>query len=250
MAELALAVAVLSALPAAAGPGERPVVVELYTSQGCSSCPPADALLAKLAQQPGVLAMSFPVTYWDMLGWKDTLATDANTERQKAYAHVMGHGAVYTPQMIVDGVSDVVGSREGEVESTIAAHARENATDNADNVAVTLSETPQTLHIAIGGSNARDAGSVATVWLFHLRGAVKVAIGAGENEGRSVTYRNVVGDLRAVGQWNGEPVSIDLPRSAMEGLPHDAIAVVVQHGSYGHVAGAAMLSHPDFYAVQ
>src|ERR1700686_693384 len=94
-----------------AGP-KRQGVLELFTSQGCSSCPPADALLGRLADRKDVLALSLPVTYWDMLGWKDTLASEANTRRQKAYAEAMGRGGIYTPQMIVDGVSDVVGSRE------------------------------------------------------------------------------------------------------------------------------------------
>ena len=93
---------------AMAGDTPRPIVVELYTSQGCSSCPPADALLGRLAQRSDVLAMSLPITYWDMLGWKDTLATPANTARQKAYAKTMGRGGIYTPQIIVDGLTDVV----------------------------------------------------------------------------------------------------------------------------------------------
>src|SRR6516164_1490225 len=109
----------LSGQAASAGPS-RPVVVELYTSQGCNTCPPADALLGHLAQRSDLIALSLPITYWDMLGWKDTLASDANTRRQKAYAQYMGRGGVYTPQIIVDGVSDVVGSREGDVDAAIA----------------------------------------------------------------------------------------------------------------------------------
>jgi hypothetical protein len=88
------------------------------------------------------------------------------------------------------------------------------------------------------------------VWLFHLRGQATVAIGGGENDGRTMTYRNVVGDLKAVGQWKGEALSIELPRSEMEGLPHDAVAVVVQHGGYGHIVGSAILNHPDFAPVE
>src|SRR6185436_15639063 len=88
----------------------RPIVVELFTSQGCASCPPADALLGKLAKRGDVIALSLPVTYWDMLGWKDTLASEVFTKRQKAYAAMMGHGGVYTPQVVIDGVVDVVGS--------------------------------------------------------------------------------------------------------------------------------------------
>lgn len=277
---LALAgIFVLAGTAAQAG-GTRPVVVELYTSQGCNSCPPADLFLGKLAQRPDVIALTFPVTYWDMLGWKDTLANEANTRRQKAYAAQMGHGGVYTPQIIIDGVHDIVGSRVASVEAAIEARAQaiDASIAIADargaegsvtasrvastyepaamapppmsqhridpNVAVSLNESPQELHISIG---AGDGTHNATVWMVHLRSAVNVAIKAGENEGRSITYHNVVGDLRAVGVWKGESLSLTLPRSAMAGLPHDGVAVLVQQGGYGHVIGASYLAHPEFY---
>jgi hypothetical protein len=230
-----------------AGSVKQPVVVELYTSQGCSSCPPADALLSKLTKRPDVIAMSLPVTYWDMLGWKDMLASEANTRRQKAYAAAMGHGAVYTPQIIVDGVTDVVGSREAAVQAAIEANTRDG---EGDDIPVSLHETKQELQIGIGASPDRSTKTPATVWLFHLRGQVTVAIGGGENDGRTMIYRNIVGDLKAVGQWKGEALSIELPRSELEGLPHDAVAVVVQHGGYGHIAGSAVLNHPDFAPVE
>jgi hypothetical protein len=232
------------AMAAEAGPGRRPVVVELYTSQGCASCVPADALLAKLTKRPDVIPMSLSVTYWDMLGWKDTLASENYTRRQKAYAQAMGHGAVYTPQIIVDGTSDIVGSREQAVESAIDSHARWT---DGDDVPVSLHETADELRIAIGAATDRSVKTPATVWMFHLKSAATVAIGGGENDGHTMTYHNVVGDLKAVGQWKGEPLAIDLPRSSMEGLPHDGVVVVVQSGGgYGKVVGAAMLSHPAF----
>jgi len=230
----------LCAGPSWAGQLKRPVVVELFTSQGCASCVPADALLAKLTKRPDVLPLSLSVTYWDMLGWKDTLASEANTRRQKAYASVMGRSAVYTPQMIVDGTDDVVGSREPQVLAAIDKRAHDG-----DDISVALHETKDELHIGLGASSDKSA-QPATVWLFHMKGQATVAIGGGENDGRTMTYHNVVGDLRAVGQWKGDALSIDLPRSALEGLPHDSVAVVVQRGGYGHVVGAAMLPHPDF----
>ena len=303
---LLLVAGAVSLAPAEAGGVRRPVVVELFTSQGCSSCPPADELLGRLADRRGVLAISLPITYWDMLGWKDTLATSANTHRQKAYAAAMGHGGVYTPQMIVDGVTDVVGSREGDVEAAIAkrqaeievsqarrealaaAHeaelaAREAALAQAEAyrqsaraeviaaheqlvaarratlaaahegksgstlaVPVSISETPSAMHIAVGSTDEKPSDS-ATVWLFHLRNAVTVNIGSGENEGRTMTYRNVVADLRSVGHWNGDAVAFDLPRAGFPvSVPHDALAVVVQQGGYGRVVGATLLSHPDY----
>jgi hypothetical protein len=273
----------LAALCAAGGAqaGGRPVVVELYTSQGCSSCPPADALLGRLAQQPGVIAISLPITYWDMLGWKDTLASEANTRRQKAYAAAMGHGGVYTPQIVVDGVTDVVGSRAAQVEAAIAERraqltgvAREAARVEADSeraaeaaraapgalsipampapppgwdpiVPVSLRETPQEMRIDIG---AVPGAHNATVWLFQLRSAVSVTIPTGENAGRTITYHNVAGDLRAVGVYHGRALSLTLPKKT--GVQHDGVAVVVQQGGYGHVIGAALISRPNYYAEQ
>ncbi len=216
----------------------RPVVVELYTSQGCSSCPPADALLGKLVERKDVIALSLPITYWDMLGWKDTLASDDNTRRQKAYAQVMGHGGVYTPQMIVDGVNDIVGSREAAVDSAIDARAAD-----LRNVPVTLSATPHELRVSIGpGTTAGgERNDDATIWLFDVLAKATVAIHAGENEGRSMTYRNIVRDVRAVGMWKGQPVSLDLPRPDLMKEPHDAIVVVVQEDGYGRILGAAEL---------
>ncbi|HSZ75647.1 MAG TPA: DUF1223 domain-containing protein, partial [Rhizomicrobium sp.] len=117
---LGLALAFCATAAFAGGASDkRPLVVELYTSQGCSSCPPADVLLGQLSTKPDLLAISLPITYWDMLGWKDTLASEDNTRRQKAYAIALGHSGVYTPQVIVDGVTDVVGSREDSVKRDI-----------------------------------------------------------------------------------------------------------------------------------
>jgi hypothetical protein len=299
----ALGTLALACSPALAGSAQRPVVVELFTSQGCSSCPPADALLGRLSARHGVLAMSLPISYWDMLGWKDTLATEANTKRQKAYAAAMGRGGVYTPQIIVDGVTDVVGSRGGDVEAAIArrsadieiaqarleaaaaateatiaaqdahvaqasvvngaAHAQAIAAHEAlvdarkevararnsvravFSVPVTVRESQDAMHISVGGSGY-ESGDKATVWLFHLRNEVTVGINSGENSGRTMTYHNVVGDLRSVGEWRGDVASFDVARSSLAGLPHDAVAVVVQEGGYGRVVGATLISHPDY----
>jgi hypothetical protein len=234
-----MALALGSCAPSQAGPIKRPVVVELYTSQGCSSCLPADALLGQFAtSRHDVLAMSLPITYWDMLGWKDTLASDANTRRQKSYADTMKRGGVYTPQMIVDGVDDLVGSREPAIEAAIAAREAD-----MDSVPVTLSATPKEIRVVVGaGHGAQDA----TIWLFHILDKSAVSIGAGENQGQKVTYRNVVRDVRAVGLWKGQQVALDLPRADMASPPHDAIAVVVQQGGYGRIIGAAMIGKPDY----
>jgi hypothetical protein len=279
-AAAAIAVVVLAGAIAQAG-GPRPILVELYTSQGCSSCPPADALLGKLAQRKGVIALSFPITYWDMLGWKDTLASEANTRRQKAYAAAMGHGGVYTPQIVIDGLKDVVGSRSDEVEDAIdeAADARDEAysdeedrseielpagltsvaavahgrpSGNAWSVAVDLKPAAQKLHVAISGAPeaAAKAKLDATIWLFRIRSSATVRIAAGENSGRTATYRNVVNDIADVGHWRGRAVVLDLPRASAKTPPHDGLVVVVQQGGNGRVLGTAFLGQATYYAQQ
>jgi hypothetical protein len=236
-------------------------VVELFTSQGCSSCPPADVLLAKLSQRKDVIALSLPITYWDMLGWKDTLAGEANTRRQKAYAKIMGHGGVYTPQMIIDGMDDVVGSRETAVNTAITARhtftmaqqarsLKQTINDRAKllDIPVLLTATPREVHVEVG--HARDrAGHDATVWMFRVLSQATVKIDGGENNGRTITYRNVVRDVKAVGMWKGDSLAFDLPRG--DSAPaHDAVAVVVQQGGYGRVIGAAFIGHPNYHAEQ
>ena len=245
------ALAVLAGAATSAFAGEtRPIVVELYTSQSCSSCPPADAFLAKLTKRKGLIALSLPITYWDMLGWKDTLASEADTRRQKAFAAAMGHGGIYTPQIVVDGVKDVVGSREDDVEAAIDAAAL--AENLSWSVGIDLSRTSQSLRVAI----AAAPGAVpknkldATIWMFRLRSAVTVRIGAGENSGRTMTYRNVVSDIKELGRWNGRAVSLDLPPVGSKAPPHDGVVVVLQQGSYGRVLGAAYLGHAEYYAQQ
>ena len=245
LAALALGLSGLVGAAPAWAAGKRPVVVELFTSQGCSSCPPADALLGQLADRPDVLALTLPITYWDMLGWKDTLASDANTSRQKAYSDAMGHGGVYTPQMIVDGVTDVVGNREPQVMAAIAARQADAAA-----VPVSLTVTTGQIHVAVGADDAVKPGKTrdATIWMFHVLGKATVAIKSGENGGHSVTYRNVVRDVRAVGMWKGQPVSLDLPRGDFAHLPDDIVAVVVQQDGYGRIVGAAAIQRPDYVA--
>jgi hypothetical protein len=257
------AVTGLCAVPASAGDDviQRPIVVELFTSQGCSSCPPADALLGRLSQRSDVLALTLPITYWDMLGWKDTLASEDNTRRQKAYAQIMGHGGVYTPQMIVDGINDIVGSRENAVKNAITARrtyvtqiqTRELKQTLRDrdvllDVPVTLTASPRELRVIVGAARDR-ANHDATIWMMRVLSQATVKIGGGENDGHTVTYRNVVQDLKAVGNWKGQSVTLDLPRRDSQ-IRHDAIAVVVQQAGYGRIIGAAYLGHSNYYAEQ
>ncbi len=261
----------------------RPIVVEVYTSQGCNSCLAANAMAGKVAQRPGLLVLSFPVTYWDMFGWKDTLASDDNTKRQKAYAGALRRGGVYTPQMIIDGVKDVPAAREDAVSYalTLAAMARDDGMQSdvatpaiarrdglagdvafvaamrvktparsAWSVGVALVKRPGDLHVVVDRAPdvARRGNIDATVWLFRLRSAANVKIGGGENTGQTITYRNVVTSITNAGHWRGEPLTVDVPKAGAKTPAHDAVAVVVQQGGYGRVVGAALVGNATFYA--
>jgi hypothetical protein len=163
-----------------------PVVVELFTSQGCSSCPPADEVLAQLAQQPGVIALSRPVTYWDRLGWKDSLARPQNTQLQYDYASRMGKSGVYTPQAVINGRAELVGSHGAELRGLIAKA-------QADAPASQVEATRQ----ADGRIKVRWQGVRPAKLRLHLlmvTPRVSVSVGRGENSGRQLVYTNVVGD--------------------------------------------------------
>ena len=278
----ALALLALAGANAQAG-GPRPVVVELYTSQSCSSCPPADALLSKLADRRDVIALSLPITYWDMFGWKDTLASDANTRRQKAYAATMGRGGIYTPQIIIDGTRDVVGSRSEEVEDAIdlAEDIRDTAYDVLElqedvadielpagltsvravtgnrlpkgwSVSVDLKPAGQRLNVAISGAPVTTGRKKldATIWVLRVRSSATVRVTGGENKGRTLTYRNVVNDIADVGRWRGKAMNFKLPPIDAKTPAHDSLAVIVQQGGYGRVLGAAYLNQATYYARQ
>ena len=184
-------------------------VVELFTSQGCSSCPPADRILSELAQSPDLIALSFPVDYWDYIGWKDTLADPAFTARQKAYAAARGDGQVYTPQAVVDGVTHVVGSDREEILGAVTSSSRKGG-------AMTL---PVTLTPGQDGKMSVDVGAVgegvpvkAGVWLVDTLPSKTVAIGRGENSGHSVTYTNVARRISRLGDWTGPAAHFELMR--------------------------------------
>lgn len=238
---LAVAIALGLVRPSGAGSGvatRRPVVVELYTSQGCSSCVPADAFLARLTKRKDVLALSLPITYWDMLGWKDTLATKANTDRQKAYAQAMGRGGVYTPQVIVDGLKDLVGSKQDAIEQEIRAREAK-----LPDIPIQLALRPKEVHLVVDAEKSAPSRD-ATIWMMTVRPRATVKIGSGENAGRTITYRNIVMDVKAVGLWKGKKVTLDLPRDATGAGPQDGIAVILQQAGYGPVLGATPIVWP------
>ena len=218
---------IILALPAHADEAtvEAPVVVELFTSQGCSSCPPADAFLTDLARQRGnVLPLAFHVTYWDSLGWKDPYSLDAATSRQRDYArHLRGDG-VYTPQMVVDGVSGFVGSDRAAGLSTIARAGRKV-------VPVSLSRDGQTLLITVGAGSGQ-----ARVLLIGFDQRHETHVGRGENGGRTLQESNIVRSLTPIGTWSGS--SVTLRQSPPAG---DGFAVLLQQED-GRIVGAGRLA--------
>jgi hypothetical protein len=219
----AAALAVFAATSALGATAQNPAVVELFTSQGCSSCPPANDNLRALADRPDVLALSFGVTYWDYLGWKDTFAQSAFTDRQHDYEGPLGHNASFTPQVVVDGRMDTVGNARGDIEKLIAQSRREGEPS------VVLANGS----VAIGSGSAKGA---AQVWLVRYDPrVVQVPVSRGENSGVTLPHRNVVLSLALVGEWNGAAKSITLP-PAPAGLK---TAVLIQNGRGGEIIAAA-----------
>jgi len=228
-----LTIAILAVLPARAG--EPVTVVELFTSQGCSSCPPADRFLGELATRDDVVALTLPVDYWDYLGWKDTLASPAYTQRQHAYARNRGDRKVYTPQMVFNGRTHAVGSHGASVYAEIAAQAESEA-----RVAVDLMVDEDTIMVKAGALPAGMEGQEATLWLFLTSKAETVAIGRGENTGATVTYHNVVRMMMPIGSWDGSAIEVALPRSdLMRG--YDGCAAILQVDGAGPILGASFL---------
>ena len=233
LALTALLTSVLEA-PAAETNRAKPVI-ELFTSQGCSSCPPADKLLAELAKRDDIIALSYNVDYWDYLGWKDTLASPANTKRQYAYARARGDGKVYTPQVIVDGLRHVVGSRADKITSALAATEKHR---NSNTVSMDVTTTETELLINLDGT-APAAAKSATIFIATVQPAVKVKIKRGENHGRRITYHNVVRKLAAVATWSGGPKRITLKRRDIAGKSGERNVVLVQANGPGAVLAAA-----------
>jgi len=215
-------------------------VLELFTSQGCSSCPPADALLGEYAKEKDILALSFPVDYWDYLGWKDTLASHENTERQRAYAAARGDRQVYTPQIVLNGTTDLVGSNRGAIQSAIA-----NLHGDLP-VPITMTPGSDSTKVTIGA--AKDGTPhKGTIWLAMYDDPVSVPIARGENTGRTITYTNVVRKLRPIAMWKGEEVTVDLAKSELMQANVSRCAVFLQTeldgGLPGPILGAAAINY-------
>lgn len=228
MRKAALLCLILLAWPVGAAAAKSPVLVELFTAQGCDACPDANTYLGKLADRPGVLALTFSVDYWDYLGWTDTFAKPEYSERQRAYVTRLKLREPYTPQVVVDGQDEAQAVKTGEVDRLVrqALSAPHNPPD-----------------IRFVGSRRVDVGSAraprggAEVWLIRYDPrAVEVAVKAGDNRGETVTQKNVVRQMKRLGLWRGKPMAFRLPASAEDGLK---TVVVVQAPKGGRVLGVS-----------
>ncbi len=217
-------------------------VVELFTSQGCSSCPPADKVLGELARDPNVIALSLPIDYWDYLGWKDTLADSRFSARQKAYSRMRGDRDVYTPQVVVNGATHVIGSDRAKIEGAIDTTKKN---DGVMSVPVSMTLSGKQINVSVAASNKAAAAKHGEVWICSVSKSVPISIGRGENRGREVTYYNVVRNLLKVGDWNGTAGSWSVPLENITRDGVDAAVVYVQDGSRenpGPMLGAAFTS--------
>lgn len=218
-----------AAVPAAAQ--QSPVVVELYTSQGCSACPPADAILAELAELPGVLALALHVDYWDYLGWKDTFGKPEHSLRQRAYARAAGKRSLYTPQMIVQGQERVAGADAEAVEALVTAHQAEPPV-----ATVELARDADKLRVSVSPVSPVGVGP-SDIYLVRFDDVETVTIEDGENAGFKVKYANIVTDWSSIGRWDGvTPIELAL---SVEGP--EPLAVIVQRERLGPVVAAATL---------
>lgn len=209
-------------------------VVELFTSQGCSSCPAADALMRELARRPDLVALAYHVDYWDYIGWPDSFGAKAYSDRQRDYAQSWGSARIYTPQMVVNGTEGVVGSRRNEVDSALGKAALP--------LPVSLAVDNDMLEISIDPDAAL---APAVIWLVTYIDRAEVAIERGENEGNTIGYVQIVTGRQPVGMWEpGAKTHLKLPLSEILNSPSNGLAVLVQEehdGLPGEMLGAALL---------
>lgn len=223
------------AQPKSQDESNRTAVLELYTSQGCKSCPQADRNMSAYADDPNVLALSFHVNYWDYMGWRDTLATQEATDRQDAYRNAFNAKMVYTPQAIVNGEVEMNGGDAAEIGAHLAASSLkipisiQPSGNDRLSIEIAAGEKPQT---------------PAHVVLLYLHDSVTIPIDKGENAGQSLTYRNTVSDINTIGVWDGEALKIELPASELDRKDVTGCAIILQEyrngKSLGPILGAAL----------
>ncbi len=228
---LALSAASLISPQTAFAASPHPVLIELFTSQGCSSCPPADKLAGELVDDPNNIVLSFNVDYWDYLGWRDTLAKPEYSQRQYDYAKARGDGAVYTPQMVVNGSTHAVGSNKRDVAQRIDDGRKQSLL--AD---INVKLTKQSISVEIP---AAPFDGDATLWLMAVERQVKQKIERGENSGKDIIYINVVRNLVPAAMWNGQSYKGSWMRDAVMTKGTTELIAVLQHNKVGAVLGLA-----------
>lgn len=235
----AAAALLLAGAPAhAQQPAVQPkAVVELFTSQGCSSCPAADALFTELAKDPKLITLTLPVTYWDYLGWKDTLGQEVFSKRQKLYAKARGDGQIYTPQAVVNGTAHIVGSDKGGIDKLVKEQGKDGFP-----VKIDLAEADGALRINLGSSSFTGE-KPAIVLLLQVSRTATVPIERGENSGKTVTYANVVRGISRIGEWSGAAATLTVPLETVRSAAKaDSYVVLVQGDPYARqsaILGAA-----------
>ena len=242
-AAAAICTASMTPLPASAG--EPRAVIELFTSQGCSSCPAADKVLGELSRDPTLVTLSLPVDYWDYLGWKDTLALHGHSNRERAYADTRGDREVYTPQVVVNGIMHVLGSDKAAIEQAIA-QTRQSAAPLT--LPVTIAVADGKVSVNVPAANGENAS--AEVWLCPITGKAQIAIERGENRGHTLAYTNVVRRWVKLGDWSGKAETFSVPVAELADADFslrdiDRVAVIVQSGvaaKPGLMLGAATVN--------
>lgn len=220
----------------AAQEADRPTVVELFTSQGCSSCPPADAALKALRDRPGMLTLSWPVDYWDRLGWEDTFAHPHNAMRQAAYNKRFGRGGVFTPQMVFDGRYQSVGSDQSAIREAVA----DAKADTRLTVVPKLELSGNRIHLELPATEVPESVALVTAWYL---GDATVEIGEGENQGRTLHYTNVVRLADMLPDWDGSATSIEVDLTPGIEAGADHFAILMHEGYYhGPIIGAASIA--------
>lgn len=223
-------------LPAVAAE-DRPTVVELYTSQGCAACVSADAYLQELSKRDDVIALTLPVTYWDYLGWKDTLARPEFDARQRAFATAAASADIYTPQIVIDGVHREVGSQTTVIDELIAFQI----TERKPSVPIDLWPGPGMISVNIGKGSLPPGAQSASIRLIQYDARKLVNVQKGENAGKQLSYTNVVRSMTPVGLWRGDAMGLSLPMRDFRRAGYSGIAVLLQVGDGGQILGAAKM---------
>ncbi len=231
---LVLAAGIFAAVftPVEAAENKFLTLVELFTSQGCSSCPPADAFLGELAKRDDVLALSVHVDYWDYIGWKDPFASPENTKRQRRYAQYLGMRYVYTPQMVIQGADHVTGSDRAKILRKIKSAAK------TQRLAVRIRRDGDNLRISVPAGSREEAA----VWVALFDNRHDTKIKRGENSGRTLSYYNVVRGMTRIGTWTGQALDITTKASDMLAEGRDGCAVIIQSIKSGRILGVARVN--------